>query len=118
APVPGGPPFTDARTRLTDASVVRHGDRITLDATEYTEVHYVTPEGRRAVTQRVRRRFEFAVELDRITLVGERLIDPHAAPINDPDRPMPPVPPEPPAPVTPASPSPAAPVPSVTEMSR
>ncbi|WP_175596075.1 hypothetical protein [Thermomonospora catenispora] len=89
APVPGGPPFTDAETRLTDASVVRRGDRITLDATEYTKIHYLTPQGRRAVTQRVRRRFEFTVGPDRITLVGERLIDPDATPINDPDRPMP-----------------------------
>lgn len=123
APVPGGPPFTDAETRLTDASVVRRGDRITLDATEYTEVHYVTPQGRRAMTQRVRRRFEFTVGPDRITLVGERLIDPDAAPINDPDRPMPVISPHPAEPAIPVDspatdPASPTPIPSATQTSR
>ncbi|HEX2316028.1 MAG TPA: hypothetical protein VHJ17_19945 [Thermomonospora sp.] len=109
APVAGGPPFTAARTRLQAATVIRDGDRITLEATEYTEVRYVTPAGGGAVTQQVRRRFEFATEDGRITLVGEWVVDPGASPINDPGRPLPPPPSPAPAPrtATPSSPSPS-----------
>ncbi|ACY99701.1 MULTISPECIES: hypothetical protein [Thermomonospora] len=104
APLPGGPPFTAARTRLEEATVVHEGDRITLEATEYTEVEYATPAGERAMTQRVRRRFEFATEGGRITLVGEQVVDPDADPINDPgDYPPPPLPPQAPQPAAPES---------------
>lgn len=88
APVEGGPPFTAARTRLKAGRVTRNGDMITLDATEYTEVDYQTPAGRRAMTQSVRRRFEFAAQGGQLVLVGERVVDPAATPINDPDRPQ------------------------------
>jgi hypothetical protein len=123
--VEGGPPFTAARTHLEVGSVVREGNRITLEAIEYTEVAYVTPAGERAMTQQVRRRFEFAAEGGRITLVGEHVVDPDASPINDPDEPPPsrsvpaPAPPSvspspstPPA--SPSAPSPAPPRPSPT----
>ncbi|REE98298.1 hypothetical protein [Thermomonospora umbrina] len=110
APVAGGPPFTAAHTRLKGATVTRDGDRFTLDATEYTEVRYATPGGGGAVTQRVRRRFEFATENGRLTLVGEWVIDPDASPINDPGRPLP----SPPAPAPPvrATTPPPTPAPS------
>ncbi|SEG90663.1 hypothetical protein SAMN04489712_1272 [Thermomonospora echinospora] len=109
APVAGGPPFTAARTRLTVAAAVRDGDRIILDATEYTEMEYATPAGERAMTQQVRRRFEFSAEGGRFVLVDEHVVDPDASPINDPDGPppAPPAPPEPSSPPqTPPSPSP------------
>jgi hypothetical protein len=81
APVEGGPAFTGARTRLDAARAVRTGDRITLDAVEHTEVRYETGK----VTQSVRRRFEFTAAGETITLTGERVVDPGARPINDPD---------------------------------
>jgi hypothetical protein len=87
APVEGGPPFTSARTRLQPGRATRAGDRITLDATEYTEVRYQTPQGERAMRQRVRRRFEFTAGGGELVLVGERVVDPTASPINDPERP-------------------------------
>ena len=81
APVAGGPAFTGARTRLDAARAVREGDRITLDAVEHTEVRY----GSGKLVQSVRRRFEFTAVGDAITLTGERVVDPDARPINDPD---------------------------------
>lgn len=95
APVEGGPPYTAARTRLKAARVTRVGDRLTLDATEYTEVDYQTPAGRQAVNQVIRRRFEFATQAGQFVLVGERVVDPAASPINDPEQPTPSPHPEP-----------------------
>ncbi|WP_329522352.1 hypothetical protein [Spirillospora sp. NBC_01491] len=83
APVEGGPAFTGARTRLDGGRAVRTGDRITLEATEHTEVRYDTGK----VTQSVRRRFEFTTRDERITMVGERVLDPAAHPLNDLDGP-------------------------------
>lgn len=79
APVEGGPAYTGARTRLESGRAVRAGDRITLEATEHTEVRYRTGK----VTQSVRRRFEFTTRDEQITLVGERVLDPSAHPVND-----------------------------------
>ncbi|GAA2624367.1 hypothetical protein SMC26_36675 [Actinomadura fulvescens] len=81
APVEGGPAYTDARTRLNADRAVRTGDRITLEATEHTEVRY--ENGR--LTQSVRRRFEFTTQGEQITLVAERVLDPSVHPVNDPD---------------------------------
>ncbi|GAA3981752.1 hypothetical protein GCM10023085_75100 [Actinomadura viridis] len=81
APVEGGPAYTGARTRLAGARAVRVGDRITLEAVEHTEVRYETGK----VTQSVRRSFEFVTRGERITLTGERVMDPGAHPFNDPD---------------------------------
>ncbi|WP_131739786.1 hypothetical protein [Actinomadura roseirufa] len=80
APVAGGPAYTGARTRLDGGRAVRSGDRITLEAVEHTEVRYDTGK----VTQSVRRRFEFRTRGEQITLVGERVLDPAARPVNDP----------------------------------
>ncbi|MQY07367.1 hypothetical protein [Actinomadura macrotermitis] len=80
APVAGGPVYTAARTRLDPDRAVRLGDRITLDATEHTEVRYETG----ALTQSVRRRFEFTALGPRIVLVREGVLDPAAHPLNDP----------------------------------
>jgi hypothetical protein len=80
APIEGGPPYTGARTRLEPAKVVRTGDRITLEAIEHTEVRYRTGK----VTQSIRRRFDFTAQGERITLTGERVLDPDATPVNDP----------------------------------
>ncbi|MEU5883133.1 hypothetical protein [Spirillospora sp. NPDC047279] len=80
APVEGGPAYTGARTRLSADRAVRSGDRITLEATEHTEVRY--ENGR--LTQSVRRRFEFTARGEQITLVAERVLDPAAHPLNDP----------------------------------
>ncbi|MFD0685444.1 hypothetical protein [Actinomadura fibrosa] len=82
APVEGGPAYTGARTRLAEGKATRTGDRITLEAVEHTEVRY----GSGKLTQSVRRRFEFRTEGEEITLVGERVLDPSARPVNDPDR--------------------------------
>ncbi|MFG2002529.1 hypothetical protein ACGFNU_25570 [Spirillospora sp. NPDC048911] len=81
APVEGGPAYTGARTRLKADRAVRTGDRITLEATEHTEVRY--ENGR--LTQSVRRRFEFTTQGEQITLVAERVLDPAVHPLNDPD---------------------------------
>ncbi|RAY12179.1 hypothetical protein DPM19_26005 [Actinomadura craniellae] len=86
APVPGGPPYIAVRTRLGIDQVIRAGDRIVLDATEFTEARYESPGGRRAVTQRVRRRFEFRARGERLTLLREHLLDSGARPFNDPSR--------------------------------
>jgi hypothetical protein len=83
APVPGGPRYTAVRTRLGIDKVVRTGDRIVLEVTEFTEARYESPRGRPAVTQRVRRRFDFLSRDDRLTLVDERLLEPGARPLND-----------------------------------
>lgn len=83
APVEGGPEYTGARTRLDSGRAVREGDRITLEATEHTEVRYRSG----ALTQSVRRRFDFMTRGPEITLIGERVLDPSAHPVNDPDRP-------------------------------
>jgi hypothetical protein len=80
APVAGGPAYTGARTRLDPARAVRNGDRITLEAVEHTEVKY----GGGKVVQSVRRRFVFRTRGEQITLVGERVLDPDAHPVNDP----------------------------------
>jgi hypothetical protein len=80
APVEGGPAYTAARTRLKADLAVRTGDRITLDATEHTEVRYETGK----LTQSVRRRFDFTAHGAQITLVGEHVLDPKARPLNDP----------------------------------
>lgn len=80
APVEGGPAFTGARTRLDGGHAVREGDRITLEAVENTVVRYGSGE----VTQSVRRRFVFRTRGQQITLVGERVLDPDARPLNDP----------------------------------
>ncbi|GAA4064881.1 hypothetical protein [Actinomadura miaoliensis] len=80
APVEGGPPYTGARTRLEPERAIRTGDRITLDATEHTEVRYETGK----VTQSVRRRFDFTVDGPQVTLVDEHVRDPEARPVNDP----------------------------------
>ncbi|MCP2335448.1 hypothetical protein [Actinomadura rupiterrae] len=119
APVPGGPAYVAARTRLSAERAVRHGDRITLDVTEHTDLSY--GDGR--IEQSVRRRFEFVRKGEQLVLVGERVTDPGAHPVNDPDpddQPSPPKPsptsetPEPtPTPTTPSpSPSPTTPSPS------
>ncbi|KAB2351663.1 hypothetical protein [Actinomadura rudentiformis] len=81
APVEGGPAYTGARTRLRADRAVRTGDRITLEATEHTEVRYENG----SLTQSVRRRFEFTTQGEQITLVGERVLDPSVHPVNDPD---------------------------------
>ncbi|MFC9969382.1 hypothetical protein ACFVH6_00610 [Spirillospora sp. NPDC127200] len=83
APVEGGPAFTGVRTTLAADRALRRGDRITLEATEHTEVRYDT--GR--FVQSVRRRFEFTTRDRRLTLVGEGVLDPAARPVNDPERP-------------------------------
>lgn len=83
APVEGGPAYTGARTSLDAGRAVRTGNRITLEAVEHTEVRY----GSGRVTQSVRRRFEFRTSGDQIILVGERVLDPGAHPVNDPDDP-------------------------------
>ncbi|WP_141580967.1 hypothetical protein [Actinomadura sp. WMMA1423] len=80
APVEGGPAYTGARTRLDGGRAVRTGDRITLEAVEHTEMRY----GSGKVTQSVRRRFEFRATGEQITMVGERVLDPGAHPVNDP----------------------------------
>ncbi|MFI0353762.1 hypothetical protein [Actinomadura sp. 9N407] len=80
APIEGGPPYTGARTRLEPARAVRSGDHITLEAIEHTEVRYRTGK----VIQSIRRRFDFTTQGERITLTGERVIDPKATPVNDP----------------------------------
>jgi hypothetical protein len=85
APVQGGPAYVGARTRLEPERAVRTGDRITLEATERTEVQY--ENGR--LTQSVRRRFEFTTRDEQITLVGEGVLDPGAHPLNDPDQGVP-----------------------------
>ncbi|MES9605948.1 MULTISPECIES: hypothetical protein [Actinomadura] len=83
APVEGGPAYTGARTRLDEGRAVRTGDRITLEAVEHTEMRYGLG-GRGKVTQSVRRRFEFRASGEQITMVGERVLDPGAHPVNDP----------------------------------
>lgn len=83
APVEGGPGYTGASTSLDGGHAVREGDRIMLEAVEHTEVRY----GSGKVTQSVRRRFEFRTEGQQITLVGERVLDPDARPVNDPVEP-------------------------------
>ncbi|NDU73332.1 hypothetical protein GWI34_11890 [Actinomadura sp. DSM 109109] len=83
APVEGGPAYTGARTRLDGGRAVRDGDRITLEAVEHTEMRYGSG-GRGRVTQSVRRRFDFRATGEQITLVGERVLDPGAHPVNDP----------------------------------
>ncbi|GAA2301884.1 hypothetical protein AB0C84_36190 [Actinomadura sp. NPDC048955] len=83
APVEGGPAYTGARTRLDEGRAVRTGDRITLEAVEHTEMRYGRG-GRGKVTQSVRRRFEFRASGEQITMVGERVLDPAAHPVNDP----------------------------------
>ncbi|TYB48400.1 hypothetical protein [Actinomadura chibensis] len=83
APVEGGPAYTGARTSLDAGRAVRTGNRITLDAVEHTEVRY----GSGRVTQSVRRRFDFRTSGDQIILVGERVLDPGARPVNDPGDP-------------------------------
>ncbi|MEU6749746.1 hypothetical protein ACQPZ8_44525 [Actinomadura nitritigenes] len=80
APVEGGPAYTGARTSLDARRAVRTGDRITLDAVEHTVVRYRTGK----VTQSVPRRFDFRQRGDDIVLVGERVLDPKAQPVNDP----------------------------------
>lgn len=80
APVAGGPAYTGSRTSLDGGRAVRTGNRITLEAVEHTEVRY----GGGKVTQEVRRRFEFRMRGEQITLVGERVLDPGAHPVNDP----------------------------------
>jgi hypothetical protein len=81
APVEGGPAYTGAHTHLEPSQAVRNGDRITLDAVEHTEVRYDNGK----VTQSIRRRFEFTTKGERITLMGEQLVDRDAHPFNDPD---------------------------------
>ncbi|MBO2452065.1 hypothetical protein J4573_33605 [Actinomadura barringtoniae] len=81
APVEGGPALLGAHTRLESGRAVRKGDRITLEAIERTEVEY--ENGR--LSQSVRRRFEFTTRDEQITLVGERVVDPSAHPLNDAD---------------------------------
>ncbi|MBT2210608.1 MULTISPECIES: hypothetical protein [Actinomadura] len=83
APVEGGPAYTGARTRLDGGEAIRTGDRITLEAVEHTEVRYDTG----SLVQSVRRRFEFRTRGEQITLVGERVLDPAAHPVNDPEPP-------------------------------
>ncbi|MFC4910596.1 hypothetical protein [Actinomadura gamaensis] len=113
APVPGGPAYVAARTRLSADRAVRRGDHITLDVTEHTDLSY----GGGRIEQSVRRRFEFVRKGEQLVLVGERVTDPGAHPVNDPDppsdEPTPPettTPPEPetpePRPTTPRTPSP------------
>ncbi|SFN79729.1 MULTISPECIES: hypothetical protein [Actinomadura] len=80
APVEGGPAYTGARTSLDGGHAFRTGDRITLEAVEHTEMRY----GSGKVTQSVRRRFVFRTRGEQITLVGERVLDPGAHPVNDP----------------------------------
>jgi hypothetical protein len=81
APVPGGPAYTGARTSLDARRAVRSGaGRITLEAVEHTVVRYGTGK----VTQSVRRRFDFRTRGEQIILVGERVLDPAAHPVNDP----------------------------------
>ncbi|WP_064744167.1 hypothetical protein [Actinomadura oligospora] len=122
APVPGGPAFVAAKTRLSADRAVRRGDHITLDVTEHTDLSY--GDGR--IEQSVRRRFEFVLRGEQLVLVGERVTDPGAHPVNDPDptdepsaptqpspEPEPPEPSVPSSPVTPdPSPSPTTPSPS------
>ncbi|WP_433474538.1 hypothetical protein ACQPZP_38285 [Spirillospora sp. CA-142024] len=80
APVAGGPAYTGARTRLDDGHAVRSGDRIMLEAVEHTEMRY----GSGKVTQSVRRRFDFRARGEQLIMVGERVLDPGAHPVNDP----------------------------------
>lgn len=82
APVEGGPAYTGAKTTLDAASAVRDGDVVTLEAVEHTVVRYDTGK----VRQDVRRRFEFRDIGGRLTLIGERVLDPDARPVNDPVR--------------------------------
>ncbi|MWA06612.1 hypothetical protein F8568_040950 [Actinomadura sp. LD22] len=85
APVEGGPAYTGARTSLDARRALRAGDRITLDAVEHTVVRYGTGKsGTGRVTQSVPRRFDFRKRGDDIVLVGERVLDPNARPVNDP----------------------------------
>ncbi|WP_433329007.1 hypothetical protein [Spirillospora sp. CA-294931] len=81
APVEGGPAYTEARTRLEPKRAVRTGDRITLEATEHTEVRHETGK----LTQSIRRRFDFSTLDGQVVLVDERVLDPEAHPLNDPD---------------------------------
>ncbi|MFD0902619.1 hypothetical protein [Actinomadura sediminis] len=82
APVEGGPAYTGARTTLDTAEAVRVGDVVALEAVEHTVVRY--DSGR--VRQDVRRRFEFKDVDGRLTLIGERVLDPAVRPVNDPVR--------------------------------
>ncbi|MFC5180233.1 hypothetical protein [Actinomadura harenae] len=104
APVPGGPAYVAAKTRLSAGRAVRHGDHITLDVTEHTDLSY----GGGRIEQSVRRRFEFVRRGEQLVLVGERVTDPGAHPVNDPD------PVDEPSPSTP-SPEPEPPKPSAPE---
>ncbi|QFG21811.1 hypothetical protein [Actinomadura sp. WMMB 499] len=82
APVEGGPAYTGAKTTLNGARAVRDGDVVTLEAVEHTVVRYDSGK----VRQDVRRRFEFKDIDGRLTLIGERVLDPGAHPVNDPVR--------------------------------
>lgn len=106
APVPGGPAYVTAKTRLSAERAVRRGDHITLDVTEHTDLSY--GDGR--IEQSVRRRFEFVRRGEQLVLVGERVTDPGAHPVNDPD-PVdePSAPPEPSPEPAPTRPSPSGP---------
>ncbi|QKG25026.1 hypothetical protein [Actinomadura verrucosospora] len=84
APVEGGPAYTGARTSLDPRRAVRAGNRITLDAVEHTVVRYGGAGRGGKVTQSVRRRFDFRARGEDIVLVGERVLDPGAQPVNDP----------------------------------
>jgi hypothetical protein len=111
APVPGGPAYVAAKTRLSADRAVRHGDHITLDVTEHTDLSY--GDGR--IEQSVRRRFEFERRGEQLVLVGERVTDPKAHPMNDPeptDEPSPPEPSPAPEPSEPPAPGPVTPDPS------
>ncbi|WP_158588116.1 hypothetical protein [Actinomadura logoneensis] len=111
APVPGGPAYVEAKTRLSADRAVRHGDRITLDVTEHTDLSY----GNGRIEQSVRRRFEFERRGGQLVLVGERVTDPGARPVNDPDptdEPSPQQPSPTPEPSEPSAPAPATPEPS------
>ncbi|OLT37306.1 hypothetical protein BJF79_29860 [Actinomadura sp. CNU-125] len=80
APVEGGPAYTGAKTTLEEVEAVRRGDTVTLEAVEHTVVKYDSGK----VRQDVRRRFEFKDIDGRLTLIGERVLDPGAHPVNDP----------------------------------
>jgi hypothetical protein len=68
-------------TEILGVSISPRLARVQADAVEHTEVRYETGK----VTQSVRRRFEFTAAGETITLTGERVVDPGARPINDPD---------------------------------
>ncbi|MEV5569229.1 hypothetical protein AB0L06_04210 [Spirillospora sp. NPDC052269] len=106
APVPGGPAYVAAKTRLSADRAVRRGDHITLDVTEHTDLSY----GGGRIEQSVRRRFEFVRHGEQLVLVGERVTDPGAHPVNDPD-PTPEPSPSPEPSSEPESPEPSAPAP-------